>query len=166
VWRPKFHRPVSVKVESQLRHAEWVCLPGQKIIQSSNREKRMYPRMGKTSLILLATIVPLAMAGCATRESVEQAQASANAADSHAGDARMRADHAQARADEAAGIGGNAMTSAQAAGQHADSLDTQLAQANAKIHFLERNVVYKHVKHRKHRRVHHHTATNSDHSGT
>lgn len=109
---------------------------------------------GAKPLLLLAVTLPLlTLGGCATRESVRNAQASANAADMHAIDARGRADRAQARADEAAGIGNNALTAAQAAQSSSDQktaqLQADLDKANAKIRFLQRNVVYKPVKHKK-----------------
>lgn len=112
------------------------------------------PMAAKKPLLLLAVTVPLMMlGGCATRESVRNAQASADAANSHALDAGGRADRAQARADEAAGIGGNAMTLAQSTDQKTAQLQTDLDKANARISYLQRNVVMKKVKHVKHRKV-------------
>ncbi|HTC84448.1 MAG TPA: Lpp/OprI family alanine-zipper lipoprotein [Rhizomicrobium sp.] len=130
-------------------------------------------------LLLLAVGIALMLGGCATRESVEQAQATANGAESHAVDARTRADAAQsradaaqARADQANATGGSALTLAQTDAQRADALEAQLKAANAKISYLQRNVVYKKVKHVKHRKrtALRHTAptttTNPDKSGS
>lgn len=107
-------------------------------------------------LLILAVGVPLILGGCATRESVEQAQATANGAESHAVDARSRADAAQtradgaqARADQANATGGSALALAQTDAQRADELEARLKAANAKIGYLQRNVVFKKVKHRK-----------------
>ncbi len=120
------------------------------------------------ALLVMAVGVPLLLAGCATRESVEQAQLTANSAEAHAADARGRADDARSRADDArahadsAGqIGSNALSLAQNNAQRADVLEGQLKTANAKLAYLQRNVVYKKVKHKrvKHRVVHHTTTT-------
>jgi murein lipoprotein len=106
----------------------------------------------------LALGVPLLLAGCATRSSVEQAQNSANLADQHAGAAATAAANAdshaasadshagaaQARADEAAGIGNNAMTAAQTADQKATAAQAGLIRANARISYLERHLMPKH----------------------
>ena len=108
-------------------------------------------------VFILALGVPLLLAGCATRSSVEQAQNSANladqhatAADSHAANADSHAVAAQARADEAAGIGNSAMTTAQTADQKATAAQTGLMRANARISYLERHLMPKHFA-----KVHH-----------
>jgi len=111
-------------------------------------------------ILALALTVPFVLAGCATRSSVEQAQASANAADAHAGlaenAARTADGHAagaQSAADQAAAIGNNAMAAAQTADQLAQDDQTGLTKANKRIAYLE----YKLLPHKKlrHHRVHH-----------
>ena len=111
----------------------------------------------------LALGVPLLLAGCATRSSVEQAQNSANladqhaaAADSHAANADSHAGAAQARADEAAGIGNSALAAAQTADGKATDAQMGLRRATARINYLERHLMPKHwakthhaVKHKK-----------------
>lgn len=115
-------------------------------------------------VFVLALGVPLLLAGCATRSSVEQAQNSANLADqhaaaadshatnadSHAANADSHAGAAQARADEAAGIGNSAMTAAQTADQKATATQVGLRKANARISYLERHLMPKHFA-----KVHH-----------
>lgn len=105
--------------------------------------------------------VPLLLAGCATRELVEQAQNMANvadqhaaAADSHAGAADNHAMTAHARADEAYSVGNNALSTAQGADGKADRLQAGLVKANARISYLERHLMPKHFKNA-HHKVHH-----------
>ncbi len=125
-------------------------------------------------LLVLGLGVPLILAGCATRESVEQAQNSANladqhaaAADSHAGNADSHASAAQARADEAYGVGNNALTTAQSVDQKVDQktgmLQAGLIKANARISYLERHLMPKHFK-KVHHRIRHKKPVNP--SGT
>jgi hypothetical protein len=83
------------------------------------------------------------LTGCATRESVEHAQASADLAGSDAKAARGTADRAQSSADAAGKTAQDAMTAAQAAN---DKVDKFLAdQAAAK----KRHMAARH--HRRHR---------------
>ncbi len=112
-------------------------------------------------IFALALGVPLLLAGCATRSSVEQAQNSANladqhasAADSHAANADSHAGAAQARADEAAGIGNGAMAAAQTADQKAMSAQAGLIRANARISYLERHLMPKHFAKVRHKVKH------------
>jgi hypothetical protein len=127
----------------------------------------------KRPLLWLAVSLPMLLAGCATRESVENAQSSADLADTHAKDAIGRADAAHARgdaaysrADEAAGIGTNALGKAQSDEQRVIALESDLKNAHAQIKWLSRNVVYKHPIHHKKHRVLHHTSGTSASSAT
>ena len=121
----------------------------------------MHWLLPKKSTLLLAIIIPLALAGCATRESVENAQAAADLADTHAKDAIGRADAAHARADEAAGIGNNALAKSQSNEQRVQTLESDLKTAHAQIKWLSRNAVYKHPLHHKKHHVLHHTSGTS-----
>ncbi len=119
----------------------------------------------KRPLFLLAVALPVLLAGCATREQAEKAQASADLADSHAMDARSRADAAHARgdaayarADEAAGIGNNALGKSQSNEQRVAVLESDLKTAHAQIKWLSHNVVYKHPIHHKKHKLHHSNA--------
>ncbi len=127
----------------------------------------------KRPLFLLAVALPVLLAGCATREQAEKAQASADLADSHAMDARSRADAAHARgdaayarADEAAGIGNNALGKSQSNEQRVAVLESDLKTAHAQIKWLSHNVVYKHPLHHKKHRVVHHTSGTSTSTNT
>ena len=102
----------------------------------------------------------MSLGGCATRESVRNAQAAADAADRHAG-------MAQARADEAYGVGNNAMTvgnnamavgnnalsSAQAANGKADLSAADIVKLKKRVAYLE----YKTLPHHK-KKIRHHRA--------
>jgi len=108
--------------------------------------------------LALALGVPLMLGGCATRESVEQAQAAATAADTHAGTAdshALAADNhatdARNKADQATGIGNNAMAAAQSADSKASDAQTGLVKANARIAYLENKL----LPHKKHKVVRH-----------
>jgi hypothetical protein len=80
------------------------------------------------------------LGGCATKESVEHAQASADSANSAAGAARSAADRAQSSADSAAKMAQDAMTLAQQANDKVDKLSAEWdAQKNAR-----------HTRHRRH----------------
>jgi murein lipoprotein len=127
--------------------------PSNSIIVWFFREIPMHNFKMPRGALALALGVPLLLAGCATRSSVEQAQNSANmadqhagAADSHAANADSHAGAAQARADEAYGVGNNAMTAAQTADQKASDAQTGLSKANARISYLERHLMPKHFK--------------------
>src|SRR5580700_4643300 len=104
--------------------------------------------------LALALGVPLMLAGCATRESVEQVQAAATAADTYAGTAdnhAMAADghaaDARNKANQATGIGNNAMAAAQNADSKASEAQTGLIKADARIAYLE-NKLLPHKKHK------------------
>lgn len=111
------------------------------------------------SAMLLALGVPLLLGGCATRESVERAQASADAADAHAGtadehaaDAAQRAIDARGRADHALAVGTSAGSTAAEANARAAAAEDGLKRANARITYLEHRL---HISPRHHRVVHH-----------
>ena len=100
--------------------------------------------------------IGVSLGGCATRESVEQAQASADSADRHAGTA-------QARADEALGVGKNALDvgkQALGAGNSATNaalMANQKADANAKeVARLKRQVAFLQSKVLPHKKKKHH----------
>ena len=77
------------------------------------------------------------LGGCATRESVENAQASANAADRRAGNAAGRADEAYGIGSEAITLGRDAKSAALVAEQKADQANADLASAKERITTLE-----------------------------
>ena len=104
--------------------------------------------------------IGVALGGCATRESVENAQNSANTADRHAGAAQARADEAYGVGNNALGVGNNAlgvgngaMTSAQLANQKADQNTDDVSKLKRKVAYLEWKVLPHHKK-----RHHHHAA--------
>ena len=103
--------------------------------------------VGKTAAALLA--LGVMVSGCATRESVEQAQASANGADRHAGVAMSRADEAFGLGNKALGVGNDAKQAALTAEQKADQANADLAVAKQKIAYLE-------WKTSPHKKKHHH----------
>ncbi len=74
------------------------------------------------------------LSGCATRESVEHAQASADLADSDAKAAHGAADRAQASADGAGKMAGDALGLAQTANQRIDKLVADMEAAKKKHH--------------------------------
>jgi hypothetical protein len=77
------------------------------------------------------------LGGCATKESVEQAQSTADQAKSDAAGAHAAADRAQSSADGAAKMAQDAMSLAQQANDKVDKLTAQLEEK-------------KHAKHRRH----------------
>ncbi len=103
----------------------------------------------KTAAAMLA--VGVAVSGCATRESVANAQNSANAADRHAGVAMARADEAYGVGNNALGVGNDAKTHALTAEQKAD-------QANADLSVMKKKVAYLEWKTNPHHKKRHHRA--------
>ena len=107
-------------------------------------------------LLQLAIGVPLMLAGCATRESVDQLRTSSSAAtaaaDAHAASADQHAVNAQTAADQANALGTNAMGAAQTADQKASVAQAGLIKANARISYLEHKLLphHKKVRHRHH----------------
>ena len=104
--------------------------------------------VGKTAAALLA--LGVVVSGCATRESVEQAQASADGADRHAGVAMSRADEAFGVGNKALGVGNDAKQTALTAQQTADQANADLAIAKQKIAYLEWKTSPHKKKHHKH----------------
>ena len=111
---------------------------------------------GKMAVAMVA--IGVTLGGCATRESVETAQNSANAADRHAGMAQARADEAYGVGNNALGVGNNAlsvgngaMTSAQMANQKADMNASDVQRLKRKVAYLEWKVLPHHKK--KHHRA-------------
>lgn len=114
---------------------------------------------GKVAVIMIAAGV--ALGGCATRESVRNAQASADAADRHAGLAQSRADdaygvgnNALTVGNNAMGVGTNAMTAAQQANEKADMSASDIGKLKRRVAYLE----YKTLPHHKKKIRHHHRA--------
>lgn len=112
-------------------------------------------------MAVAALAIGVSLGGCATRESVERAQASADSADRHADAADHHAGMAQARADEAYGVGnqalgvGNgAMSAAQMANQKADANSADVSRLKRQVAYLQWKVL---PHHRKKARHHHHT---------
>jgi hypothetical protein len=110
-------------------------------------------------MAIAAVAIGVTLGGCATRESVENAQNSANAADRHAGAAQARADEAYGVGNnalgvgnQALGVGNGAMTSAQMANQKADQNTDDVGRLKRKVAYLEWKVLPHHKKR------HHHTA--------
>jgi hypothetical protein len=114
--------------------------------------RTMTAKMGTAMVVLAVTL-----GGCATRESVRNAQNAADTADRHAGTAQARADEAYGVGNNALGVGNNAlsvgngaMTSAQMANQKADLNSTDVSRLKRKVAYLEWKVLPHHKKHRHH----------------
>jgi hypothetical protein len=111
---------------------------------------------GRMAVAMVA--IGVTLGGCATRESVENAQNSANGADRHAGAAQARADEAYGVGNNALGVGNNAlnvgngaMTSAQLANQKADQNTDDVGKLKRKVAYLEWKVLPHHKKRHHHR---------------
>ena len=111
---------------------------------------------GKMAVAMIA--IGMGLGGCATRESVENAQNSANAADRHAGTAQARADEAYGVGNNALGIGNNALavgndakTAAQMANDKSDMNATDVSTLKRKVAYLEWKVLPHHKKKHHHR---------------
>jgi hypothetical protein len=109
-----------------------------------------------------ALAIGVTLGGCATQESVENAQNAADAADRHAGLAQARADEAYGVGNNALGVGNNAlsvgrgaMSSAQAAHAKADLAGSDINRLKRRVAYLE----YKLLPHHKKQRVRHHATT-------
>jgi hypothetical protein len=118
----------------------------------------MYFTAGKRAVAMIA--IGVSLGGCATRESVQNAQNAADSADRHAGTAQARADEAYGVGNNALGVGNNAlsvgngaMTSAQMANQKADMNTDDVGKLKRKVAYLEWKVLPHHKK--RHHRVHH-----------
>jgi len=103
----------------------------------------------KAMIAVLALGVTLG--GCATRESVENAQNSANVADRRAMNAQGRADDAYGVGQEALGVGHDAKSAALIAEQKAD-------QANADMSAVKQRVAALEWKVKPNKKVRHHKA--------
>jgi hypothetical protein len=106
---------------------------------------------GKVAAAMVALAVT--MGGCATRESVRNAQASADLADRHAGSAQSRADEAYGVGNNALtvgnnamGVGNNALASAQRANQKYDMTASDISKLKKRVAYLERRVLPHHKK--------------------
>ena len=116
-------------------------------------------------IAVAALAIGVTLGGCATRESVENAQKSADAADRHAGQAQARADEAYGVGNNALSVGNNAMnvgngamSSAQQANMKADQNNSDMTRLKKRVAYLEYKVLPHHKK--KQHRVHH-TATST-----
>jgi MoxR-like ATPase len=99
---------------------------------------------GKMAIAMVA--IGVTLGGCATRESVRNVQASADAADRHAGTAQARADEAYGIGNDALGVGHDAKATALTAAQKADQANADLAVAKKRIAYLEYKVLPHHKK--------------------
>lgn len=130
---------------------------------AGNRESDMKFTAAKMAVAALA--IGVTLGGCATRESVEDAQNAANAADRHAGQAQARADEAYGVGNNALSVGNNAlnvgngaMSSAQRASMRADQNSSDLTKLRKRVAYLEYKVLPHHKKRRRHHVVHHTTS--------
>lgn len=82
--------------------------------------------MTATKAMIAVLALGVTLGGCTTREPVESAQASANAAD-------RRAMNAQGRADDAYGVGHDAKSAALIAEQKADQANADLSAVKRRI---------------------------------
>jgi hypothetical protein len=103
----------------------------------------------KTIMITMLA-VGVTLGGCATRESVRNAQGAADQADRHAGTAQARADEAYGVGNNAMGVGNNALTSAQLANQKADQNGNDVASLKRKVAYLEHKVLPHKKRHHRH----------------
>jgi isopentenyl diphosphate isomerase/L-lactate dehydrogenase-like FMN-dependent dehydrogenase len=101
----------------------------------------------KAAAAMLALGVTLG--GCATRESVEHAQLSADTAERHAGVATARADEAWGVGNNALAVGNDAKARALAAEQKADQANADLSETKMRVAYLESKQPHK-KKHRHH----------------
>jgi len=127
--------------------------------RAGNKESEMNFTAGKMAVAALA--IGVTLGGCATRESVQNAQNAADAADRQAGTAQARADEAYGVGNNALGVGNNAlnvgngaMSSAQQANMKADQNSDDVSKLKRKVAYLEWKVLPHHK-----RRHHHHTTT-------
>ncbi len=114
---------------------------------------------GKMAAAMLAIAVTLG--GCATREQAENAQKSADLADSHAATAQARADEAYGVGNNALSVGNNALNTGNQA-LSAAQLAQQKADADANdVRLLKRRIAsleHKVFPHHKKKKVRHHRA--------
>jgi len=112
---------------------------------------------GKVAVAMVA--IGVTLGGCATRESVRNAQGAADAADRHAGVAQARADEAYGVGNNALTVGNNALgvgtdakTSAQMANEKADMTTTDVTKLRKRVAYLEYKVLPHHKKKIRHHR--------------
>ena len=96
-------------------------------------------------------VVGVALGGCATRESVRNAQSSADMADRHAMAAQGRADEAYGVGNNALGVGNDAKQAALTAAQKADQANADLDNMSKRVAYLEDKTLPHHKKKRHHR---------------
>jgi hypothetical protein len=110
-----------------------------------------------------ALAIGVTLGGCATVESVENAQNAADAADRHAGLAQARADEAYGVGNNALGVGRNALSVGNGAMSSAQAANAKAQMTASDINKLKRRVAYLEYKvlphHKKQRVVRHHTKT-------
>ena len=116
-------------------------------------------------MAVAALAIGVSLGGCATRESVERAQASADGADRHAGTAQARAEEAYGVGNnalgvgnQALGVGNGAMSAAQMANQKADANTTDVSKLKRQVAYLQ----WKVLPHHKKKVRHHHTTTHTE----
>lgn len=146
--------------------------PGVRVVDasvpSSAHQKEISPmdgRIGKLSLAALA--IALSLGGCATTESVERAQATADQglaaaqkAQGSADNAAGAAERAQATADSAASAAQNASAEARAANDKVTQLAAnmqQMAQQTAHLQHYHTHHSPHMLRHYQHKGHHHHT---------
>ena len=117
-------------------------------------------RMMTAKMAAAVLVLGVALGGCATRESVRNAQNAADTADRHAVTAQARADEAYGVGNNALGVGNNALSvgnsavsSAQMANDKADLNTTDVQRLKRKVAYLEWKVLPHHKKHRHHQSV-------------
>lgn len=118
-------------------------------------------RFTAAKMAVAALAIGVSLGGCATRESVERAQASADSADRHAGMAQARADeafgvgnNAMGVGNQALGVGNSAMSAAQLANQKADANASDVNKLKRQVAYLQWKVLPHHKK-RHHHKVRH-----------
>src|SRR6218665_1849311 len=100
---------------SRAVHCASSIASGERVFSGENSMARI-----AKGVVIVMVAAGVALGGCATRESVENAQASANAADRHAGVAQGRAEEAYGLGDKAMATGVDAKNTAMTAEQKAD----------------------------------------------
>jgi hypothetical protein len=132
----------------------------------------MKPQNSFPRMILAATLLPMALAGCATTGSVKRAQATADQALARANEAGESAQHAQSSADAAMGAAQHAQgtadgaaTAAQGASGSAQQAlaagqgnDARISALEERLHHLERERAA-HKGKKRHHHGHHKVAT-------
>jgi sRNA-binding protein len=102
----------------------------------------------KAAAVMLA--LGATLGGCATRESVEHAQLSADTAERHASVANGRANEAWDVGNNALAVGNDAKARALAAEQKADQANADLSATKTRVAYLESKLMPHKKKHRHH----------------